>query len=390
MSNVLLSSGARTALTSLSSINSEMDVLQKRLATGKRVNSPIDNPAVYFLAASLTNRASTLMGLGDDISAAKSTVSAAANGIAAMQSLLSSAQSLANAALQSPESLVTITGTNSSALTASSTIASTSGSSTRFRAGDQVTVSDGTTTATYTAANGDDVQDFLDAINNTAGLEVEASLNASGQIQFAATSNVDVTIGATMNGAGGATLNSVIGHTAGTTNYTTNATRQNMATQFASLRAQIDAAAQDASYNGVNLLTGSSLSVSFNETGSSSMTLSGLSLSSTSLGVSAPSNTWQLDSDINASIDQIESAINSLRAYATSYSATSGVLETRSAFNQSMVDTLQSGASTLTENDSNEDGAMLLALQTRQQIAATALSLVQDGQSAALRLFGLK
>jgi flagellin-like hook-associated protein FlgL len=193
-----------------------------------------------------------------------------------------------------------------------------------------------------------------------------------------------------MNGAGGATLSSVIGHTAGTTNYETNTTRQSMASQFDSLRAQIDAAAQDASYNGVNLLTGSSLSVSFNETGSSSMNLSGVSLGSSNLGVNAATNTWQLDSDINASIDQLESAVNSLRAYATSYSATSGVLETRSAFNQSMIDTLNSGADSITASDSNEDGAMLLALQTRQQIATTALSLVQDSQSAALRLFGFK
>jgi hypothetical protein len=120
------------------------------------------------------------------------------------------------------------------------------------------------------------------------------------------------------------------------------------------------------------------------------MNLSGVSLGSSNLGVNASANNWQLDSDINASIDQLESAVNSLRAYATSYSATSGVLETRSAFNQSMIDTLNSGADSITASDSNEDGAMLLALQTRQQIATTALSLVQDSQSAALRLFGFK
>jgi flagellin-like hook-associated protein FlgL len=388
MSNVLLSAGARTALSSLNSIQSEMNVLQKRLATGKRVNSPIDNPSAFFLAASLSGRATTLMSLSEDISTAKSAVSAANNGIATLQSLLSSARSVANTALQSSQSLVTVTGTRSG-LTTSDVIASNAGSSTRFRTGDVVTVSDGTTTATYTAANNDDVQDFLSAINNTVGLKVTASLNSSGQIELAATSNINVTIGATVNGAGGATLSSVIGHSTGTTSYITNTTRQNMATQFASLRSQMDSVAADASFNGINLLSGSSLSVSFNETGSSSMTLSGASLDSSGLGISAASNSWQLDSDINTAIGEIEDAITSLQTYAASFSSMSAVVETRSDFNQTMIDTLNAGADTLTINDSNEDSALLLALQTRQQVATTALSLVQSSESAALRLFGL-
>ncbi len=246
-----------------------MDVLQKRLATGKRVNTALDNPSAYFLATSLTDRATTLMSLSDGIASAQSTVEAASNGITAMQSLLSSAKSLGNAALQS---------------------------------------SDPTT-------------------------------------------------------------------------------RQSLATQFDSLRAQIDAAAQDASYNGVNLLTGSSLTVTFNETGSSSMTLSGVSLNSTSLGISAATNDWALDGDINTSLSQIDTATASLQSYATRFSANSMVLDARDDFNQSMIDTLNTGAANLTASDSNEDGAMLLALQTRQQLAITALSLVQNGQSSVLRLF---
>jgi flagellin-like hook-associated protein FlgL len=246
-----------------------MDVLQKRLATGKRVNSALDNPSAYFLAKSLTDRATTLMGLSDGIASAQSTVEAASNGIMAMQGLLSSAKSLGYAALQSSDP----------------------------------------------------------------------------------------------------------------------AARQSLAAQFDLLRVQIDSAAQDASYNGVNLLTGSSLTVSFNETGSSTMTLSGASLGSSSLGISATTNDWALDSDINASLSQIGAASSSLETYATRFSANSMVLDARHDFNQSMINTLNTGAANLTASDSNEDGAMLLALQTRQQLAITALSLVQNGQSGVLRLF---
>ena len=58
-------------------------------------------------------------------------------------------------------------------------------------------------------------------------------------------------------------------------------------------------------------------------------------------------------------------------------------------FNSAMINTLTDGASTLTASDPNEDSAKLLALQTRQQIATTTLSLTQDADSAALQLFGL-
>ena len=151
---------------------------------------------------------------------AHSTIDAANNGITAIRSLLTAAQEIAIQALATTPGDVTVTGTNSAALTTASIVASAGGSSTTFQSGDTVTVSDGTTTATYTAAAGDTVQTFLNAINNTSGLQVTASLDANGQIELAADSNVDVTVGATVSGTGGATLGSIIGLSAGTTNYT--------------------------------------------------------------------------------------------------------------------------------------------------------------------------
>ena len=64
-------------------------------------------------------------------------------------------------------------------------------------------------------------------------------------------------------------------------------------------------------------------------------------------------------------------------------------MQTRIDFNKSMMDTLNAGADSLTAADSNEDSAALLALQTRQQIAATSLSLTRGGDTSVLRLFGL-
>ena len=385
---ISLGAGARATLTSLNSIQSQANILQRRLATGKRVGSPLDNPAAYFLAESLTSRATQLDSLTASMESAQSTMSAASAGIEAIQSLLTSARSLANQALLSTVSTVTVTGNYSGTLTSGAQIASASGSATRFRAGDVVTVSDGTTTATYTAVNGDTVQTFLDTVNNTANLKIDASLNSDGQIEFVSTEAVNITIGATLNGAGGATLSSVIGLTAATTSYTATATRTNLAAQFDSLRTQIDQAAQDSGFNGINLLAGSSLTITFNETGSSQMTVTGSSITSTDLSLAASANDWQNDSDVNAALDAITDAIDSLEATTATFTSMATVITARSDFNAAMIDTLNTGADLLTANDSDEDSAMLLALQTRQKIAASALALVQDSQASVLKLFG--
>jgi len=52
-----------------------------------------------------------------------------------------------------------------------------------------------------------------------------------------------------------------------------------------------------------------------------------------------------------------------------------------------MINTLQQGADGLTLADSNEEGANLLALNTRQQLSQTALSLASQASQAVLRLF---
>ena len=52
-----------------------------------------------------------------------------------------------------------------------------------------------------------------------------------------------------------------------------------------------------------------------------------------------------------------------------------------------MISTLQVGADSLTMADANEEGANLLALQTRQQLASTALSFAAQSDQGVLRLF---
>ena len=390
-SAISLSSASRASLSSLQDIAGQMATIQKHLSTGKRVNDPTDNPVAFFTASGLTARAASLNSLMDGVGNAQKTFDAANAGIKALQSLLQSAQNLATQALTSSNTLVKVTGTNATAYATSSVIASTSGTTTKLKAGDTITVGDGTTTATYTAANNDTMQTFLNAVNNTANLKVAASLNASGQIQLQATGTNNITIGGSVTSASG--LAGATGLTAGTTSFAANATRQSLAQQFDLIRTQIDQAAGDAGYNGVNLLAGGSLSVAFNETGSSKLSVSGVTYSSASLGISAVNSgsggQFQTDTEINAALSGITSALATLQSQSAAFGASTSVMGTRQTFTSSLIDTLNAGADDLVNADTSEDSALLMALQARQQIAQTALSLSSQQNQTALRLFGL-
>jgi len=386
MDAVTLAYATRATIIALQSINDQMSAVQIRLATGKRVNSAFDNPAAFFTASSLSARAATLQTLLDGVVVAQKTVEAAGKGMIAIESLLQSAQNIANSALLSASTLVKATGTLSGLVT-STVIATTAGSATQFKAGDTVTISDGTTTATYTAANNDTVQTFLDAVNNTAGLKVQASLNSSGQIQLQGTSTNNVIIGGVEAGSG--TLTSVLGLTAGTTTFVINTTRQSYAQQYDSIRTQIDQVISDATYNGQNLLGTGNLNVFFNESGTSKLTLSGLSLNSAGLGLAASTNQFQADSDINTAVTNINAALASLQGQSGIFSSNSSIVSVRNTFIKTMIDTLKSGSDSLLLSDSNADKAALLALQTHQQLAASTISISNGPSTATLKLFGL-
>eukprot|EP01036_Dinobryon_divergens_P055733 gene55733-74422_t len=101
MSDIALTRGIRDNLFSLQQTSDGIATAQNRLATGKRVNSAIDNPTNFFTSAALNSRANDLNSLIDGIGNALKTVSAADNGIRSITRLVENAQSTARSALQS-------------------------------------------------------------------------------------------------------------------------------------------------------------------------------------------------------------------------------------------------------------------------------------------------
>src|SRR5262249_48276824 len=100
MSEIILSAGVRQNLLSLQDTAALMSKTQNRLATGKKVNTALDNPSNYFTSQGLSNRASDLNALLDAIGQAQQTLKAADTGLTGLTNLVQSAKAIANQAQQ--------------------------------------------------------------------------------------------------------------------------------------------------------------------------------------------------------------------------------------------------------------------------------------------------
>ena len=278
MSGIVLSSGVRANLLQLQQTSDLITSTQTKLATGKRVNSALDNPLNYFTSQALDNRASDLSGLLDSMSTAINTIQAANNGISSITKLVQSAQSLVSQAQQ------------------------------------------------------------------TTDTSVRASLS----------------------------------------------------TQFTALLTQIGQLAGDSGFNGINLLGGDNLTVVLNEkagSNQSKVTVNGVDYTSTT-GANAPlsianaAGNWASSANITAASTDLTAALTTLRSESQALGSSLSTVQVRQDFTKATINTLQNGSDALTLADSNQEGANLLALQTRQQLSTTALSLASQADQNVLRLFG--
>lgn len=270
MSDIVLSSGVRSNLLQLQQTSELITSTQTKLATGKRVNSALDNPNNFFTAQGLDNRANDLSNLLDSMATGINTIQAANNGISAITKLVQSAQSLVSQAQQTTDTTV----------------------------------------------------------------------------------------------------------------------RATLAAQYDSLRNQIDQLSGDSGINGVNLLANNNLTITLNETGSSNVVISGYDdTTAGALAISATTNAWATTADISAAGAELTTSLVTLRSQSQALSSNLQTVQIRQDFTKAMINTLNTGADGLTLADSNEEGANLLALQTRQQLSTTALSLASQADQNVLKLF---
>lgn len=375
MSDVVLSGAIRSNLLSLQNTASLLETTNERLATGLKVNSAIDDPTAFFTARNLNTRAADLTNLLDSMDQAVQTLRTADEGIEALTKLIETAKATANQALdtpinasfaEGPRDAVTDQTLNLTAVFSS--IAST----------DQITIAFDGGTAVAITVGGKTVSKFISSINGLSG--ISASITSNGSFRIEADDGSDLVIA---SGVGSVATDLGINGT-----FDNGQNRTQFEGDFNGLRTQIDELALDASYQGINLLSGDDLTVNFNESQTSQLTIQGVTLNAAGLGVNAVNtDDFTNDATIRSFIAELDGAISTLRAQASTFGANLGVVEIRQGFTDNMVNTLETGAAKLTLADTNEEGANLLALQTRQSLGTTALSIAAQAEQNVLQLF---
>jgi len=480
MSDIVLSAGVRQNLLSLQKTADQMSTTQNRLATGKRVNTALDNPTNFFTSSALQSRAGDFSALLDSMSIGIKTLAAADNGITAITNTIESMQSTLRQARQdrsfqtksytidattigtaslknisfsggavgstpvnvalntasvaaTPGSstsgtipatytggTLTINGTNvtvandSNAATIKSAIdaAGITGITTSV-SGSTITISNANGNVDFTGSTGalltslglststnyapavtgavKSVDQLVAAINGTSALggKVVAS-NDGGKLRIQNLSTTDLTVG----GVSG-TTNTLDG-SASTDSVEGNDVRANLIKQFNELRDQLDKLSDDASFNGINLLRGDKLKITFNENGTSTLVIQAkdingnpTSISAANLGISSlVGSDVDSDDNIDTLLNGLTDSLGTLRSHASNFGSSLSIVQNRQDFTKAMINTLQTGADNLVLADTNEEAANMLALQTRQQLSQTALSLASQANQAVLRLFG--
>lgn len=250
-------------------------------------------------------------------------------------------------------------------------------------------------------------QDFVDSINGSTNLDglVEANFDSNtGQISFTSLSDevASVEFNVVLNGGANTetfalglgdssgNLDAIIQPAAGTYDQTF---RFNSSTQaldalaidYNTLRSQIDELVNDAQYRGINLLNGDDLTTFFNENNTSSLVTEGVNFTANGLGLTEAA--FRSTEQIELTATQVRDSLNDVRAFGSSLANDLAIITARRDFTESTINTLEAGADDLTVADQNEEGANLLALQTRQTLGVTSLSLASQSQQSVLRLF---
>jgi flagellin-like hook-associated protein FlgL len=386
MSGIVLSASVRQNLLSLQSTAELLSTTQGRLATGNKVNSALDNPTNFFTAQGLNNRASDINNLLDSIGNGVQVLQAANTGITSLQKLVDTAKSIANQVLQAPTGYAPKSTVSSTAAVLGTAANLVDGVS--IKAGDILAIAaTGGGTATSITFGASESLDQLNAA--LAANNLTAGLDSSNKLVITTTNDAaSSTVGAvtfTNTGGGTVTFGAVAPPVKDTASQDV---RKSLVKQYNDIITQITTTAQDSSFNGINLLFGDNLKLTFDETGKSTLNVTGVTFDAAGLGLGQlTAGTDFLDNNsANKALALLGSASTVLRTEASALGSNLSVVQIRQDFNKNLINVLQSGASNLTLADSNEEAANSQALSTRQSIAVSALALANQSQQGVLQL----
>ena len=383
MSQINLSAGVRSNLLSLQGTANMLERTQNRLATGQKVNGPLDDAAAFFTAQGLNGRANDLSSITQGMQNGMKTIEAASKGIDSVTTTMETMIGQVRQALQDPGSEPP-TSVDIDALDADANFDLTIDG----EGFDAVDI-DTDQTAGQQAANAQAIVDDINESSVLAEAGISARVNDDGEsFVIVNESGAEVQLGGddvpatdTIDAVGDLTD-----------------AREALMNSYNDLRTELDALASDSGYNGNNLLMGDMLEVVFNElTGDdrTSFEVSAKQADGTAFGnVTADrlggavgdATTFASNTNLESRLESLQEGVSELRSLSSQLGTAQTIVENRESFTNEMVNTLQAGADGLTLADMDEEAANNLALQTKQQLGQSALSLAIQNDQSVLQL----
>lgn len=382
MADVTLSAAVRQSLLSLQGTTDLIDRTQNRLSTGLRVASAIDDPVAFFQAKTLTDRAFDFNEKKNGIDQGVSTVTAAIDGLTAVENLVRQlkgiAQSLKSATSTQFTDLITQFNDLRSQIDLLTADATYQGTNLINGTGQTLAVEFSDISTSKVSVASVDVRANGLNINSLTTLTANNTSEGFNYADFAATT---VTAGSTIS----------VTYVGATQTVTTAA--NNFTFTYGTATITITASAGST----VNLIQDTTYTFTLGSsgaaTGTGGATGTTVVLSGVSSGValSASNGKSYVTEGTTSTVDHVLTLLNTslttLRSNASSLGSNVALLQTRLDFTQKYVNTLEDGGSKLTLADINQEGANLLALQTRQQLGIQALSFAGQAEQSVLGLF---
>ena len=385
MADVTLSSAVRGSLLSLQNTTDLINRTQGRLSSGLKVGSAIDDPVAFFQAKTLSDRAFDFTEKKNGIDQSVSTVTAAIDGINAVESLVRQLKGVAQSMKSATGTQFTdlITQFNDLRAQIDLLTADATYQGTNLINGTGQTLStefSDLATSKLDVESVDVTSSGLVLSNVTAAATGAASVNFSyAAVASTSTLSKGDTISVTYTGA-----DKTIGTATGAVTFTYGTVTITMTVSTA-------ASAMD-----LSLVNGTTYTLTIATTGtliSQSGTAIKVALTNASSGVAMSAITAKQyvgesnSTSIDAIVTKLSTALTTLRSKTSSLGSNVALLQTRLDFTQTYVNTLEDGGSKLTLADINEEGANLLALQTRQQLGIQSLSFAGQAEQSVLGLF---
>ena len=169
------------------------------------------------------------------------------------------------------------------------------------------------------------------------------------------------------------------------------ASKQALSDEYQSLRDQIDTIANNATFDGVNLISStgvnnSSIKAIANADATATIDIDHIVLSKSNTKIAATLST--LTGTVNsADVKEIEDAIQDVSSALSKLGTGAKALDTHMTNVMKLQDTLDAGIGNLVDADLAKESAKLQALQTKQQLGVQALSIANQSSSVLLGLF---